>query len=102
VPIVWDDTRLLSGYPGASATIARRAGRRWYVGAIDAGAGRAVRLPLDFLHPGRRYVAWIVEDAPGGGLSATTRRVTAASVLRLRTGRAGGYAVRFKPARKRR
>ena len=66
MPVAWDDTKLLDGYPGGSATIARRAGRRWYVGAIDAGAGGAVRLPLDFLYPGRRYRARIVEDAPGG------------------------------------
>ena len=97
LPIAWDETKLLDGYPGASATIARRAGRRWYVGAIDAGAGRAVRLPLDFLFPRRRYVARVVEDAPGGGLRAGTRRVTARSVLRLRTGPAGGYAMRSSP-----
>ena len=50
VPPAWDDTRLLAGYPGDSATIARRSGRSWYVGAIAAGAPRAgaapARLPL--------------------------------------------------------
>ncbi len=102
VPVAWDETRLLSGYPGASATIARRAGRRWYVGSIEAGAGRAVRLPLDFLRPGRRYMARTVEDATGGGLRARTRRVTSKRVLRLSVGRAGGFVARFKPVRKRR
>lgn len=102
VPVAWDETKLLGGYPGASATIARRAGRSWYVGSIHAGAGGEAQLPLGFLYPGRRYEARIVEDAPGGGLRSRTRRVTAARVLRLRFGRAGGYAVRFKPPRKRR
>ena len=97
VPVAWDDTKLLDGYPGGSATIARRAGRRWYVGAIDAGAGGAVRLPLDFLYPGRRYRARIVEDAPGATLRVRSRRVTARRVLRLDVGPAGGYVVRFKP-----
>jgi alpha-glucosidase len=102
VPAAWDDTRFLRGYPGASATIARRAGRRWYVGSIDAGAGGRQRLPLRFLFPGRRYLARIVEDAPGGGLATRTRHVTARRVLHLRTGPAGGYAVRFKPVARRR
>jgi len=102
VPVAWDDTRLLGGYPGASATIARRAGRRWYVGAIEAGAGGTVALPLDFLYPGRRYVARIVEDGPGGGLRTRARRVSAKRALRLRAGPAGGYVVRFTPVRKRR
>jgi hypothetical protein len=98
VPAAWDETQLLSGYPGVGATIARRAGRRWYVGSIEAGAGGAVRLPLGFLAHRRRYVARIVEDAPGGGLQSRSRRVTARRALRLNVGRAGGYVVRFKPA----
>ncbi len=102
VPVAWDETRLLSGYPGARATIARRRGRRWYVGSIEAGAGRSVRLPLDFLLPGRRYVARTIEDATGGGLRVRTRRVTSKRVLRLDVGRAGGFVARFKPVRKRR
>ena len=102
VPVAWDGTELLDGYPGVSATLARRRGRRWYVGSIAAGAGGAVTLPLDFLFPGRRYVARIVEDAPGGGLRSRSRRVTAKRALRLRVGPAGGYVARFTPVRKRR
>ena len=37
VPPAWDDTKLLDGYPGDSATIGRRAGRSWYVGADQRG-----------------------------------------------------------------
>jgi hypothetical protein len=102
VPVAWDATLLLSGYPGASATIARRAGRRWYVGAIEAGAGRAVRLPLDFLDRGQRYVARIVEDGSAGMLRTRRQRVRAKRALRLHVGPAGGYVVRFQPVRKRR
>jgi len=102
VPVAWDDTKLLDGYPGISATIARRWHRRWYVGSIEAGAGGVVELPLDFLYPGRRYVARIVEDAPGGKLRARTQRVRARTTLRLRVAPTGGYVVRFKPLRKRR
>ena len=36
VPTVWDETRLVDGYPGKSIVLARRHGRTWYVAAINA------------------------------------------------------------------
>jgi hypothetical protein len=89
---------LLDGYPGTSATLARRAGERWYVGGIRAGAGRAVDLPLDFLRPGRAYEAWTIEDGAAGGLVTRTQQVRAADTLRLTVGTSGGYVVRLAPA----
>jgi hypothetical protein len=101
VPAAWDDTKLVAGYPGAGATIARRAGHRWFVGSITAGPGGDAELPLRFLLPGRRYSARIVEDAPGGGLRARRiRRVTARRTLRLHVAPQGGYAVRLTPRRR--
>jgi hypothetical protein len=97
VPAAWDDTRLVAGRPGRSATIARRAGDRWYVGGIRAGAGRAVELPLGFLPPGRPYTAELIEDAPGGGLAARSVPVTAGGALRLSTVANGGYVARLTP-----
>ena len=35
LPSVWDDTRLLSGYPGESVVMARRSGTTWYVAGIN-------------------------------------------------------------------
>ena len=35
LPVVWDETRLLSGYPGQNVTIARRHGDTWYVAGIN-------------------------------------------------------------------
>lgn len=37
VPVVWDETRFVDGYPGKFVVIARRAGNRWYVAATHAG-----------------------------------------------------------------
>jgi len=97
VPAAWDETRLLGGYPGRSATVARRAGERWYVGAIRAGAGGASELRLDFLPPGRTFTAETIDDAPGGGLAARTQQVTAADALPVTAGADGGYVVRLSP-----
>ncbi|MDE7376341.1 MAG: glycoside hydrolase family 97 protein [Muribaculaceae bacterium] len=35
LPTAWDETRLLSGYPGDHVAIARRSGNNWYVGVIN-------------------------------------------------------------------
>ena len=35
LPTVWDDTKLLSGYPGKWVALARRSGEDWYVGVIN-------------------------------------------------------------------
>lgn len=46
VPTVWDDTRLLDGYPGERIIIARRQGTRWFIGAIAARPALVLELPL--------------------------------------------------------
>jgi hypothetical protein len=38
LPSAWDDTRLLAGYPGESAVIARRSGDIWYIAGINGTA----------------------------------------------------------------
>ena len=35
LPAAWDETRLVSGYPGKSAVVARRSGNVWYVAGIN-------------------------------------------------------------------
>ena len=35
LPAVWDETRLVSGYPGETVVIARRSGKTWYVAGIN-------------------------------------------------------------------
>jgi hypothetical protein len=44
LPSAWDDTRLLAGYPGQSAVIARRSGDTWYIAGIN---GTEQELPVD-------------------------------------------------------
>ena len=35
LPAAWDETKLLSGYPGKSAVVARRSGKKWYIAGIN-------------------------------------------------------------------
>lgn len=60
VPVVWDETRFVTGYPGESFVVARRSGKTWYVAGIcaekKAANGEAhpvtFNIPLDFLGGG--------------------------------------------------
>ena len=50
LPSVWDETRLIDGYPGRFVILARRSGHRWYVAGINGqDIPQIFRVPLDFL-----------------------------------------------------
>ena len=36
IPVTWDETRFIDGYPGKYAIIARRHGQHWYVAGVNA------------------------------------------------------------------
>ena len=46
VPVVWDETRFLSGYPGKDVVIARRNGKRWYIAGVN-GENMEKELSID-------------------------------------------------------
>ena len=65
VPTAWDETRGIAGEFGRTVAIARRKGRRWYVGVLTDGQARRVALPLDFLSAGQwRVASWCDGDRP--------------------------------------
>ncbi|WGL16070.1 glycoside hydrolase family 97 catalytic domain-containing protein [Microbulbifer bruguierae] len=52
IPAVWEESRLLDGFPGKFAVIARRSGASWYVSGINAQTEeKTVQLDLSFMGP---------------------------------------------------
>lgn len=52
LPTVWDDTKLLSGYPGKETIIARRKGDKWFIGGINGTNDPQIfSLALDRIKP---------------------------------------------------
>lgn len=102
LPTVWDDTRVVQGSIGQYAVIARRHGDDWFVGAMNAGTNRSLTVPLDFLEPGRKYVAH--RYAHDGALPTRTRvrrsqtPVDSTVVLRLTLAGTDGEALWIAPA----
>jgi alpha-glucosidase len=104
VPADWSDTRVLAGEPGQFAVIARkdRASDNWYLGAVGDDTKRTLKVKLDFLDPGRRYVAQTYLDAKDAdwdknphAIDIASRPVKPGQTLMLKLARGGGAAIRF-------
>lgn len=53
LPTVWDDTKLLSGYPGHYVVMARRKGNKWYIGGLN-GSDQKQTLTVDCSFLGKK------------------------------------------------
>ncbi|TNJ41495.1 glycoside hydrolase family 97 N-terminal domain-containing protein [Tamlana fucoidanivorans] len=62
LPTVWDDTKILGGYPSEYGIVARQSGNDWFVGALTGTKGRKFEIALDFLEEGKSYEATIYSD----------------------------------------
>jgi alpha-glucosidase len=106
VPTDWDETRVLNGEVGDYVTIARkqRGGPDWYLGAVGDEEARHVSFALDFLAPGKRYIAEIYRDGPDAdyrtdkrfAMVIEQRPVTSKDTMDLHLAPGGGAAVRFR------
>lgn len=57
LPTAWDDTKLLSGYPGKWVAMARRSGETWYVGIINGlDTEQSIAIDWSFLGNGKYNV----------------------------------------------
>jgi len=62
LPTVWDDTKVIDGYPGEFAIIARKSGSKWFIGALNGPESRKILIPFDFLNADTKYTASIYYD----------------------------------------
>ena len=50
VPTIWDETRLLDGYPGKYVTMARRKGSTWYIVSLNGTLEKPMKLDLNAIY----------------------------------------------------
>lgn len=78
VPNVWDDIKLIDGYPGEFIVIARKKGNVWYLAAINGESEpKEVSVDLSFLSDGEHNLT-AISDA-NGGLEQSSKSVTSQS-----------------------
>jgi alpha-glucosidase len=104
VPTVWDDTKVLNGEIGKYATVARRKGDEWFVGAINGSQSRQEKLPLTFLNPNLHYTAHIYSDNDSVStrthVGIETRAVDSTGVVEVSLQSSGGTAIWITPLSK--
>ena len=109
VAVDWDDSRYLEAEPGRYIVAARKAKgtNNWFVGCTASEHGHTSTLKLNFLDPGKKYVATVYADAKDAHYKTNPQAyvirkgiVTAKSALKLTAAAGGGYAISIVEATK--
>ncbi len=104
VPVDWSETRYIDAEPGEFIIVARKDKKspNWFAGGITNEQARDTELKLDFLQPGKKYMATIYADAPDAdylknpeAYVITKKEVTSADTLPIHMAQGGGFAISF-------
>ena len=107
VPVDWNESIMLDGYPGAFAVMARkdRNSETWYIGAVSDEESREIEIPLSFLE-GDAYTGKVYADGDGADwrtnpypLDISTKSVTGDDTLSLKLAPGGGTAIALTPVK---
>ena len=102
VALDWDDSRYLEAEPGDYITVARKAKGtdNWFVGGITDENPRTSTFALDFLEPGKQYVATLYEDGKDADFEKNPTSyqikkgiVTVKTRISAKLARSGGFAL---------
>lgn len=102
VAVDWDNTRYLEAEPGDYITVARKARgtENWFVGGITDENPRTSLFSLDFLKPGKKYVATLYSDAKDADFIQNPTAyqikkgiVTSKNKMNVRLASSGGFAL---------
>ena len=101
LPTTWDESLVLHSKIGTYAAIARRNGKNWFVGCMNAVEPRTLEVVFDFLPGDKNYTAHIYRDDDSVNtrtkVGIKKRDVTATSVFRADLAKQGGVAIRLVP-----
>lgn len=97
VPVTWDETRLVGGFPGKEAVIARRKGKAWYVGGINGRDEAATaQVALGFLK-GKANVTIIADGDTDRTFASRTETHVPADTVAVPMRARGGFVMRIDP-----
>ena len=102
VAVDWDDSKYLEAEPGDYITAARKAKgtNNWFVGGITDENARTANFTLDFLEPGKQYVATLYADGKDADYKENPTSyqikkgiVTSKTKMSVKLARSGGFAL---------
>jgi alpha-glucosidase len=99
IPTTWDDTRLVSGFPGKDVTMARRKVNTWYVAGINGeDKDKKQTISLDFLTSGTKYKLTLIGDGAHDKIFSTEYFVVDRSdSVDIKMLRRGGFVASLIP-----
>lgn len=97
VPVTWDETKALVAEAGEIAVVAKRNGKKWFIGGITNGMARDIDLSLDFLTKGKSYSMTCFSDGINASRQAMdfnrkTITVSSNADIPVKMSRNGGFA----------
>lgn len=98
VPVAWDDTRFVAGYPGKFVVLARRKGDTWYLAGVN-GQSQAYQPKFhlgSWLGNGRYAVNFIQDGADEKSFATKAREISANDDLEVPMLGRGGFVATLK------
>ena len=101
LPVAWDDTKLLTGYPGRDIIVARQKGDSWYIGGLNAEqVEKNETLAFGFLTAGITYNLTLISDGTHDReLTVRYSVIEKESSVAVKTLRRGGFVAYVTPLR---
>ena len=97
VPVAWDETRFLDGYPGKAFVVARRKADTWYVSCLNGeNNARQQDIALNFLSSGDYMLTCIADGDDEKTFNITHRTVTANDNMSVSCLPRGGFTMIIK------
>jgi len=100
VPVVFDETHLISGEPGKSIVMASRKGSDWYVAGINGEkVAKEISLVLPFISSGIYNLSLITDGENARSLTHEEKAFSAGESIQLKLMEDGGFVAVLKPNR---
>ncbi|KAF2338663.1 glycoside hydrolase family 97 protein [Flavobacterium nitrogenifigens] len=92
VPVSWDDTQLIDGFPGEKVIIARKKADKWYIGGLNGkDLAQTLTVTFDFLGKGTYSFELIKDGKDDKSFSSEIIKVKKGTVLKIECLPRGGF-----------
>jgi len=96
LPVTWDDTKFLSGYPGKYFIVARKKGNNWYIGGISSCfEEKDFEVDLSFLGNDRYEISIIKDGTDSQHFDFEKSLYPEKKLLKIKVLSEGGFVIRF-------
>ncbi|UUF12509.1 MULTISPECIES: glycoside hydrolase family 97 protein [Flavobacterium] len=92
VPVVWDNTKLIDGYPGEKVIMARKKGEKWYIAGLNGkNVSQTLLVKFDFIDKGNYSFQLIKDGKDGKSFSSEIIKIKKGSTVKIECLPGGGF-----------